>query len=155
MRPIWQLLELSGILTVFFCGIVMSHYAWHNVTESSRITTKWVEKSLFKHFLTIECHIWHPCIHFQRSLCWCEIILVSYACVCRHIFATLSFIAETFIFLYVGMDALDIDKWKTSKERWATKRSLFSLLLSQSCFYLLFPTPSVPNYKALWPFFGT
>ncbi|XP_048225632.1 sodium/hydrogen exchanger 2 isoform X2 [Ricinus communis] len=35
-----ELLNLSGILTVFFCGIVMSHYTWHNVTESSRITTK-------------------------------------------------------------------------------------------------------------------
>lgn len=35
-----QLLDLSGILTVFFCGIVMSHYTWHNVTESSRVTTK-------------------------------------------------------------------------------------------------------------------
>ncbi|KAJ9153857.1 hypothetical protein P3X46_027252 [Hevea brasiliensis] len=33
------LLELSGILTVFFCGILMSHYAWHNVTESSQVTT--------------------------------------------------------------------------------------------------------------------
>ncbi|XP_074577559.1 sodium/hydrogen exchanger 1-like [Curcuma longa] len=64
-----ELLDLSGILTVFFCGIVMSHYTWHNVTESSRITTK-------------------------------------------HAFATLSFIAETFIFLYVGMDALDIEKWR-------------------------------------------
>ncbi|KAH7689268.1 solute carrier family 9 (sodium/hydrogen exchanger) member 8 protein [Dioscorea alata] len=64
-----ELLNLSGILTVFFCGIIMSHYAWHNVTVNSKITT-------------------------------------------RHIFATLSFIAETFIFLYVGMDALDIEKWK-------------------------------------------
>ncbi|KAK1318138.1 Sodium/hydrogen exchanger 2 [Acorus calamus] len=64
-----ELLDLSGILTVFFCGIVMSHYTWHNVTESSRVTTK-------------------------------------------HAFATLSFIAELFIFLYVGMDALDIEKWK-------------------------------------------
>ncbi|KAK1316336.1 Sodium/hydrogen exchanger 2 [Acorus calamus] len=64
-----ELLHLSGILTVFFCGIVMSHYTWHNVTESSRITT-------------------------------------------RHVFATMSFIAEIFIFLYVGMDALDIEKWK-------------------------------------------
>ncbi|KAJ8511065.1 hypothetical protein OPV22_001499 [Ensete ventricosum] len=64
-----ELLDLSGILTVFFCGIVMSHYTWHNVTESSRVTTK-------------------------------------------HSFATLSFIAETFLFLYVGMDALDIEKWK-------------------------------------------
>nr|CAN99589.1 vacuolar Na+/H+ antiporter [Mesembryanthemum crystallinum] len=64
-----ELFYLSGILTVFFCGIVMSHYTWHNVTESSRVTTK-------------------------------------------HAFATLSFVAETFIFLYVGMDALDIEKWR-------------------------------------------
>jgi sodium/hydrogen exchanger 8 len=35
----------------------------------------------------------------------------------RHSFATISFIAETFIFLYVGMDAFDIDKWKRSKAR--------------------------------------
>ncbi|KAG1327299.1 Sodium/hydrogen exchanger 4 [Cocos nucifera] len=70
-----ELLQLSGILTVFFCGIVMSHYAWHNVSDNSRTTT-------------------------------------------RHIFATLSFMAETFIFLYVGMDALDIEKWKTTKTRW-------------------------------------
>ncbi|XP_059442195.1 G-type lectin S-receptor-like serine/threonine-protein kinase At4g03230 [Corylus avellana] len=68
------LLQLSGILTVFFCGILMSHYAWHNVSESSRITT-------------------------------------------RHVFATMSFIAETFIFLYVGMDALDIEMWRTTKLR--------------------------------------
>ncbi|KAA8549209.1 hypothetical protein F0562_000893 [Nyssa sinensis] len=64
-----ELFDLSGILTVFFCGIVMSHYTWHNVTESSRVTTK-------------------------------------------HAFATLSFVAEIFIFLYVGMDALDIEKWR-------------------------------------------
>ncbi|XVF62670.1 hypothetical protein PTKIN_Ptkin09bG0026900 [Pterospermum kingtungense] len=64
-----ELFYLSAILTVFFCGIVMSHYTWHNVTESSRVTTK-------------------------------------------HAFATLSFVAEIFIFLYVGMDALDIEKWK-------------------------------------------
>ncbi|RLM54957.1 sodium/hydrogen exchanger 4 [Panicum miliaceum] len=81
-----ELLDLSGILTVFFCGIVMSHYAWHNVTASSRITTK-------------------------------------------HIFATLSFIAETFIFLYVGMDALDIDKWKTSKASFKTSISIFGIII--------------------------
>jgi hypothetical protein len=147
MHPVRQLLELSGILTVFFCGIVMSHYAWHNVTESSRITTKWAQESLFKHLLTIECHIWYLWIHFQKCLCCCEIILVSYGCDCRHIFATLSFIAETFIFLYVGMDALDIDKWKTSKERWAIEHKVSSLYLrlSQS-------TPSVPNYSSFYLF---
>lgn len=68
-----ELSDLSGILTVFFAGILMSHYAWHNVTDSSRITT-------------------------------------------RHAFEAMSFIAETFIFLYVGMDALDIEKWKMSKQ---------------------------------------
>eukprot|EP00258_Populus_trichocarpa_P023023 XP_024439042.1 sodium/hydrogen exchanger 1 isoform X2 [Populus trichocarpa] len=84
-----ELLNLSGILTVFFCGIVMSHYTWHNVTESSRITTK-------------------------------------------HAFATMSFIAETFIFLYVGMDALDIDKWRESKARNFSCRQLNIVCISVS-----------------------
>ncbi|XBH55666.1 hypothetical protein VPH35_077704 [Triticum aestivum] len=76
-----ELLDLSGILTVFFCGIVMSHYTWHNVTESSRVTTK-------------------------------------------HAFATLSFISETFLFLYVGMDALDIEKWKIVSETYSPMKSI-------------------------------
>eukprot|EP00897_Mesotaenium_endlicherianum_P005652 jgi/Mesen1/5114/ME000255S04087 len=67
-----DLLGFSGILTVFFCGVVMSHYTWHNVTESSRVTTK-------------------------------------------HGFATMSFIAETFIFIYVGMDALDTSMWAQTR----------------------------------------
>jgi len=37
----------------------------------------------------------------------------------RHAFATFSFIAEVFIFLYVGMDALDIEKWKLAKDRFS------------------------------------
>ncbi|CAA7037562.1 unnamed protein product [Microthlaspi erraticum] len=81
-----ELFELSGILTVFFCGIVMSHYTWHNVTESSRITTK-------------------------------------------HTFATLSFLAETFIFLYVGMDALDIDKWRSVSDSPGTSVAVSSILI--------------------------
>nr|AAK76738.2 Na+/H+ antiporter [Triticum aestivum]QVD62177.1 vacuolar-type Na+/H+ antiporter [Triticum aestivum] len=81
-----ELLDLSGILTVFFCGIVMSHYTWHNVTESSRVTTK-------------------------------------------HAFATLSFIAETFLFLYVGMDALDIEKWKFASDSPGKSIGISSILL--------------------------
>lgn len=64
-----ELFDLSGILTVFFCGIVMSHYTWHSMTDGSKVTTK-------------------------------------------HAFATFSFICEICIFLYVGMDALDMEKWK-------------------------------------------
>ena len=82
-----ELWYLSGILTVFFCGIVMSHYTWHNVTESSRITTK-------------------------------------------HAFATLSFVAETFLFLYVGMDALDIEKWRFVSDRPRTSVTVSSVLLA-------------------------
>lgn len=29
----------------------------------------------------------------------------------------MSFVAETFIFLYVGMDALDMEKWKMTRLR--------------------------------------
>ncbi|VVA14104.1 PREDICTED: sodium/hydrogen exchanger [Prunus dulcis] len=81
-----ELFDLSGILTVFFCGIVMSHYTWHNVTERSRVTTK-------------------------------------------HAFATLSFVSEIFIFLYVGMDALDIEKWKFVSESPGTSIGVSSILL--------------------------
>ncbi|XP_030957723.1 sodium/hydrogen exchanger 2-like [Quercus lobata] len=81
-----ELFYLSGILTVFFCGIVMSHYTWHNVTEGSRVTTK-------------------------------------------HAFATLSFVAETFIFLYVGMDALDIEKWRFVSDSPGTSVAVSSILI--------------------------
>nr|KYP58043.1 Sodium/hydrogen exchanger 2 [Cajanus cajan] len=82
-----ELFSLSAILTVFFCGIVMSHYTWHNVTESSRVTTK-------------------------------------------HVFATMSFIAEIFIFLYVGMDALDIEKWRFVSQSPRKSIGVSSLLLA-------------------------
>ncbi|CAL2227136.1 unnamed protein product [Prunus armeniaca] len=82
-----ELFYLSAILTVFFCGIVMSHYTWHNVTESSRVTTK-------------------------------------------HTFATLSFVAEIFIFLYVGMDALDIEKWKFVSDSPGKSIAVSSILLA-------------------------
>jgi len=39
---------------------------------------------------------------------------ICHTCWLRYAFAAISFIAETFIFLYVGMDALDTDKWKSS-----------------------------------------
>ncbi|KAK8585799.1 hypothetical protein V6N13_050770 [Hibiscus sabdariffa] len=81
-----ELFYLSAILTVFFCGIVMSHYTWHNVTESSRVTTK-------------------------------------------HAFATLSFVAEIFIFLYVGMDALDIEKWRVISDTPGKSVGVSSILL--------------------------
>lgn len=98
LKPVFQLFYLSGILTVFFCGIVMSHYTWHNVTESSRVTTRYV--NFVNIFLDIETHF--------------SFLIIN---LCRHAFATLSFISEIFIFLYVGMDALDIEKWTVVSKR--------------------------------------
>ncbi|KAK7387136.1 hypothetical protein VNO78_27664 [Psophocarpus tetragonolobus] len=103
-----ELFDLSGILTVFFCGILMSHYAWHNVTETSRITT-------------------------------------------RHVFTTMSFIAETFIFLYVGMDALDIEKWKMTKLSFGNLMGIYSslillILLGRAAF--VFPLSALANYMS-------
>ncbi|KAK7270225.1 hypothetical protein RIF29_23219 [Crotalaria pallida] len=100
-----ELLDLSGILTVFFCGIVMSHYTWHNVTENSKITS-------------------------------------------RHTFAILSLISEIFIFLYVGMDALDIEKWRfASNSPWTlfgTSAILLCLvLLGRAAF--VFPLSFIAN----------
>ncbi|KAI7757616.1 hypothetical protein M8C21_016507, partial [Ambrosia artemisiifolia] len=102
---LWKLFYLSGILTVFFCGIVMSHYTWHNVTEKSRVTTK-------------------------------------------HAFATLSFISELFIFLYVGMDALDIEKWKFVQDSPGRSIGVSSILLGlvmvgRGCF--VFPLSYLSN----------
>ncbi|CAI0379236.1 unnamed protein product [Linum tenue] len=108
-----ELLELSGILTVFFCGIIMSHYSWHNVTESSRITAR---------------HVSH-----QEE----------------HVFAMLSFVAETFIFLYVGMDAFDIEKWKITKLSLGTSLGIYSsivflILVGRAVF--VFPLSAFSNF---------
>ncbi|KAI4372477.1 hypothetical protein MLD38_010702 [Melastoma candidum] len=85
----YVLADLSAILTVFFCGIVISHYTWHNITESSRVTTK----------------------HDDVGI--------------------LLLVAEIFIFLYIGMDALDIDKWGVVlRESPAISVELSSILLA-------------------------
>lgn len=101
-----ELFDLSGILTVFFCSIVMSHYTWHNVTSNSKVTT-------------------------------------------RHAFATLSFIAEIFIFLYVGMDALDIEKWRFVKDSPGKSVGVSAVLLGlvlvgRACF--VFPLSMLSNF---------
>ncbi|KAK1412531.1 hypothetical protein QVD17_33866 [Tagetes erecta] len=93
-----DMFALSGILAVFFCGIAMSHYAWHNVTDNSQVTTK-------------------------------------------HSFATMSFIAEVFIFLYVGMDSLDVAKWRfiedsPGKSIWVSIILLVLIMIGRAAFLI-------------------
>ncbi|KAK8498336.1 hypothetical protein V6N12_073506 [Hibiscus sabdariffa] len=88
-----------------FVGLLCLHYTWHNVTESSRVTTK-------------------------------------------HAFATASFVAEIFIFLYVGMDALDIEKWNVisdslGKLAWVSGILLGLILVGRAAF--VFPLSFISN----------
>lgn len=46
---------------------------------------------------------------------------------CRHSFATMSYIAETFIFIYLGMDALDWEKYDSISFRYAAPQVLSQL----------------------------
>ncbi|KAH9652126.1 Sodium/hydrogen exchanger 4 [Citrus sinensis] len=67
----------------------------------------------------------------------------------RHTFAMMSFIAETFIFLYVGMDAFDIEKWRMSKLSFVTSLGVYSalilmILLGRAAF--VFPLSLLSNY---------
>ncbi|PWA91158.1 cation/H+ exchanger, Cation/H+ exchanger, CPA1 family [Artemisia annua] len=55
-------------------------------------------------------------------------------------FATLSFIAETFIFLYVGMDAHDCENWKVST------LSIVMLLIALGRVAFVFPLSILSNY---------
>jgi len=35
-----EILSLSGIMSLFFCSIIMAHYNWYNLSVASRLTTK-------------------------------------------------------------------------------------------------------------------
>ncbi|RZC65806.1 hypothetical protein C5167_009491 [Papaver somniferum] len=125
-----ELLHLSGILTVFFCGIVMSHYAWHNVTENSRLLQ--ISSLKLENIVVVN----------KQSL------LMSFT-FCRHTFATMSFIAEAFIFLYCGMDASDVEKWKISNKSFKTCISMYSiiiLLIAVGRAAFVFPLSVLSNY---------
>ena len=39
-----EILGLSGIMAIFFCGVIMGHYAWHNLSQKSKEGTDLVFK---------------------------------------------------------------------------------------------------------------
>ena len=38
--------RLSGIMSLFFCGVVMGHYTWYNLSEYTKLTTPQTFKTL-------------------------------------------------------------------------------------------------------------
>ncbi|KAF8410814.1 hypothetical protein HHK36_003351 [Tetracentron sinense] len=86
-----------------------------------------------------------------HALCDNRMTILLLLIFCRHAFATMSFVAETFIFLYVGMDALDIEKWKMSKSSFRTTMGICSsiiLLLSLGRAAFVFPLSALSNYMS-------
>ncbi|CAN7025270.1 hypothetical protein IGI04_024514 [Brassica rapa subsp. trilocularis] len=89
--------------------------------------------------------------HFvHRHDVMCNIGMMSLAAIRLewHTFGTLSFLADTFIFLYVGMDALDIDKWRIVRDSLGTSFAVSSILiallmLGRAAF--VFPLSFLPN----------
>ncbi len=41
-----EVFELSGIMSVFFCGVALSHYAWHSLSDAAQITSKLTSESI-------------------------------------------------------------------------------------------------------------
>ena len=39
-----EAIQLSGIMSLFFCGIVLSHYNWHNLSDASKVSTHHIFK---------------------------------------------------------------------------------------------------------------
>ena len=41
-----EVLEMSGIMSVFFCGVVMAHYNWYNLSASARLVTSQIFQAI-------------------------------------------------------------------------------------------------------------
>jgi sodium/hydrogen exchanger 8 len=69
-----EMIELSGVLSLFLTGVLMKHYNWYSLSEDSQIST-------------------------------------------NHLFKTISFLTETFVFVYVGINVSSFSpelKWNPS-----------------------------------------
>lgn len=94
---------------VYYCDqlwLISNYQASESLDTSSNHSKVVLWKSLIE-----------TCKIFSFIFLWHMILMAAVSEFFRHAFATISFIAETFIFLYVGMDALDIDKWRDSSAR--------------------------------------
>ncbi|RWW43696.1 hypothetical protein BHE74_00050614 [Ensete ventricosum] len=91
-------------------GHLLEEHRWINeaITALVIVPLDYSENLILVH-LKLETILIHD-IQYDLLLAFC----------CRHAFATLSFIAEVFLFLYVGMDALDIEKWRSVSNRFVT-----------------------------------
>ncbi|MES1907076.1 MAG: hypothetical protein MHM6MM_000262 [Cercozoa sp. M6MM] len=99
-----ETLEFSGVISLFCCGIVMSHYALHSMSRIARNATK-------------------------------------------HIFKTFAMLAETFVFVYLGITA-GISFAPSQHMVWSVMFILFTILLcfaSRACH--IFPFSMLLNLR--------
>lgn len=68
-----ELFNLSGILTIFFSRIFMSHYTWHFMTDGSKVKTKWVKPW----WIPKKLHLFFNLLHkkLSVSLAYCSLLI--------------------------------------------------------------------------------
>lgn len=95
-------LQLSGIMAVLFCGIVMSHYTHYNLTPVTQVTVQQTMRTVS--FLAgMLVSLTHVCVStFTYYLATNCFFLFCCSRVCMHSFT------ETVVFLYIGMQVFTI-----------------------------------------------
>lgn len=67
-----EALDLSGILAVFFCGLTLSHYAWHSLGENAQVCFVRACVHRMRVFALIANAVLIFAPHPSTTLCWSE-----------------------------------------------------------------------------------
>ena len=112
-------LGLSGIISLFCCSVTMSHYALDSSACAGLQAVGLVGTTAYLSYLVSD----HLGLSGIVSLFCCSVTMSHYAlhslsksqrAATLSSFETLSYLAEGSIFVYVGLDALDPEKWAVS-----------------------------------------
>ena len=104
------ILLFSGIVAVLFCGISQAHYTYNNLSKQSQVATKEVCTVLFFNSQL-----------YSFILLKYDNLLKDYLPFPFQVFGLLNFLAESFIFSYMGLTVFTFEEhqWDPSFIAWA------------------------------------